>query len=503
MTSRADPGGRLNRVDRLPWLSRLVVPRSDPAAERLRDGRLAGLLYLVAAVYGGLIIIQVPDDRPGQLVLMVLVALIGVGHLATPWHRLPREALHLPMALALLVLSLGYGAALGDLSHWEPAYTLAFGYVGLALGPARGLRWGAVALAGLAVAVLLGRQHEHVLELAAAIGISALLGELIAAAVAVQRRHAGELNRLHSSLAGLLEAEELTDAAALICREAAELLSADGVTVLMAEGPGSSVFVGHGGWGLGSPGYADIRIDIEGEPTATAHAVTTARPLFVPDVARNGLISRRWAERLNAASVLYLPLLGRDEVIGVIPIWWSRPVGSLDSFAEQVTRLLSVQAAPVLERLRRLEDLDKAALTDPLTGVGNRRSFEHALAGLPADAALIICDLDRFKHLNDTLGHAAGDRVLRHFAATAAAAVRSGDLVARIGGDEFALVVHGGRPAADAVLMRMTAQWDSPDGVGFSAGSAVREAGETPAALSERADRSLYEAKRASHRQRL
>jgi diguanylate cyclase (GGDEF)-like protein len=151
----------------------------------------------------------------------------------------------------------------------------------------------------------------------------------------------------------------------------------------------------------------------------------------------------------------------------------------------------------VLERVRQIEDLDLAAVTDPLTGIGNRRAFERRLAELDPDTALVMCDLNRFKELNDTLGHAAGDQVLRIFAAAAAMSIRAGDLVARIGGDEFALLVNGGEPAARAVLDRLRSAWEEPDGVGFSAGLAAHRPGETGEQLSERADQQLYAAKRA------
>jgi diguanylate cyclase (GGDEF)-like protein len=487
---------RTDGAARLPWLVGLVVPRTDQGDEQLRHGRLAGVLYLVSALFALLVVTQVPAHRQFQLMLAGLIAVSGAAFLVVPWDRVAAWVLHIPIGLAFGLLSIGQGALLGDLDHWGPAYPLAFAYIGLVLGPLRCTCWGLIALAGLAGAALLGNQHEDNPELAAAITISALMGELVAVAVAVQRRHGDELKRLHTSLAGLLTADDLKTAVDHISREAADLLQADGVTVLMRENPGSSVFAGEGGWGLGGTGYRDIRIDIGAERTATRKAVLDAEVLFIPDVSKDALFSKRWAERLNVGSVLYLPFLGRDEVIGVMPIWWTRPMRSLDSFAEQVTLLLSVQAAPVLERLRQLEDLDRATLTDPLTGVGNRRAYERALAELPGEAALIICDLDRFKGLNDTHGHAAGDRVLRHFASAAIASARSGDLVCRIGGDEFALVVRGGREAVDAVLGRLEAHWASPDGVGFSAGSAVRRHGEDGAALSERADLALYDVKR-------
>jgi diguanylate cyclase (GGDEF)-like protein len=90
---------------------------------------------------------------------------------------------------------------------------------------------------------------------------------------------------------------------------------------------------------------------------------------------------------------------------------------------------------------------------DPLTGLANRRAFDTALdaalAGGEARFALLLIDVDAFKQINDRYGHSIGDRVLRELAAHASAEVRSGDVLARIGGDELALFAPGaGRDAA-------------------------------------------------------
>lgn len=87
---------------------------------------------------------------------------------------------------------------------------------------------------------------------------------------------------------------------------------------------------------------------------------------------------------------------------------------------------------------------EEQALTDTLTGLANRRALDLRLAGLrrvPSGFALMHLDLDKFKAVNDTLGHAAGDHVLRHVADVLTEELRSGDTVARIGGDEFLLVL--------------------------------------------------------------
>lgn len=114
----------------------------------------------------------------------------------------------------------------------------------------------------------------------------------------------------------------------------------------------------------------------------------------------------------------------------------------------------------VSERKAIEERLSDAAMTDPLTGVANRRAFDAALAarldvasGQPA--VMAIFDLDHFKAVNDRYGHAAGDQVLSDFADVLRDAVRSGDIVARLGGEEFAAVIQGDLDAARIVCERI------------------------------------------------
>ena len=104
-----------------------------------------------------------------------------------------------------------------------------------------------------------------------------------------------------------------------------------------------------------------------------------------------------------------------------------------------------------------------AAMLDPLTGIANRRSFlsdAHQLAkrhlGDPRPTAVLLIDLDHFKSINDRFGHALGDRVLEIFTESARQAVRSSDLLGRLGGEEFAAVLHDtSRDKAVAVAERI------------------------------------------------
>ncbi len=89
---------------------------------------------------------------------------------------------------------------------------------------------------------------------------------------------------------------------------------------------------------------------------------------------------------------------------------------------------------------------EELALTDALTGLRNRRGMDRALSGLLAarhDFAMLHLDLDHFKQVNDTLGHAAGDHVLTEFARMLRDSVRGGDVITRVGGDEFILLFPG------------------------------------------------------------
>jgi two-component system cell cycle response regulator len=154
------------------------------------------------------------------------------------------------------------------------------------------------------------------------------------------------------------------------------------------------------------------------------------------------------------------------------------------------------------------------ALTDSLTGLYNRRYFTAHLDGLMArigegaqGAAVLMVDVDFFKKVNDTYGHAAGDAVLREVALRLARNVRGFDLVARYGGEEFVVVMpETGLPIAIMVAERLRAEIaDKPmslgDGgpeipVSISLGIAVtQERGDGAMALLERADAALYEAK--------
>jgi diguanylate cyclase (GGDEF)-like protein len=173
---------------------------------------------------------------------------------------------------------------------------------------------------------------------------------------------------------------------------------------------------------------------------------------------------------------------------------WLTTIG-LTAGSAVVVRLLS-------ERIERLvAELRLAAATDPLTGLLNRRAFEERLerelartrrTGEPF--GLLLVDVDRFKQLNDRLGHAAGDEALTALAQTLAGAVRAVDTVARIGGDEFAVLLAGtADERARDVADRLTAGAGVPISIGAAS---YGPDGTTADDISRAADAALYAAKR-------
>jgi diguanylate cyclase (GGDEF)-like protein/PAS domain S-box-containing protein len=117
----------------------------------------------------------------------------------------------------------------------------------------------------------------------------------------------------------------------------------------------------------------------------------------------------------------------------------------------------------ILGWTEKVADLNHAARVDQLTELGNRRSFFAALTEREAGGAIVYCDLDLFKPVNDTYGHAAGDALLHLVARRLESCVREGDLVCRLGGDEFAVVCYGASPEeASEVAARIASSLRQP-----------------------------------------
>jgi diguanylate cyclase (GGDEF)-like protein len=215
------------------------------------------------------------------------------------------------------------------------------------------------------------------------------------------------------------------------------------------------------------------------------------------------------------------PLPGEERVIGAIML--ANRFGVVRSFDHDDLRLLDTLAgnASVALQYDRLEQavmqlsvlqeqLHHQAYHDPLTGLANRSLFtdkvREAIAGRRGELAVLFIDLDDFKTVNDSLGHAAGDEMLVSVASRLRSSLRPEDLVARLGGDEFAVMVedpHDAEAAAVRVARRIMEAFVLPVGVGsesvavyVSVGIATSHGGSSSAEeLIRDADVAMYKAK--------
>lgn len=180
--------------------------------------------------------------------------------------------------------------------------------------------------------------------------------------------------------------------------------------------------------------------------------------------------------------------------------------------ARRLVRAAATETAAALDRASSQREVAASASTDPLTGLPNRRYFEEFSSLLSSrrragDAvAVLMIDIDKFKGLNDTYGHPVGDEVLRSVAGAITAAVRDQDVPARIGGEEFAVLLRNPGPEVALEVGERVRQavrdldlrFLGVPTVSVSVGVANATTADEPIeALVERADRALLRAKRA------
>ncbi len=230
--------------------------------------------------------------------------------------------------------------------------------------------------------------------------------------------------------------------------------------------------------------------------------------LSLPDV-----VHRRDRDRLMALHrqhtdrfVMETRLLKPDGTI-----FWGLITGALQRLEDGRPLFYVVMVEDINERKRQETELQHQVSHDALTGIANRRHFLAAVDTALSDrrsrsTAIFVIDLDGFKDVNDRLGHAAGDEVLRQVSARMSEVMRNSDLVARLGGDEFAVLLPGtDREGADVAARKLLAAFQRPfqvEGqtvrVGASLGiSLAPEHARETANLIERADLAMYRAKRA------
>lgn len=255
-----------------------------------------------------------------------------------------------------------------------------------------------------------------------------------------RRREAERVEEIGRVLTSSLDAKEVLET---VIAAVNDVLNVDGASVWLSEGP-----TGRVGRVAASGGTIALPVgttwEIEG-PLEEA-LVANRRPMVIEDLANSGLVPAHLREHLQAGSGMGVPLVVGGQVAGVLSAG-SRNVRHFSSDDTGVMQRLASQASVALENARLHSNLQALSLTDPLTGLPNRRRLqihldkEVAAARRGRALVVVVFDLDDFKHYNDTLGHLAGDDILRAFAQILDDENRAMNLVARYGGDEFVSIL--------------------------------------------------------------
>jgi diguanylate cyclase (GGDEF)-like protein len=269
--------------------------------------------------------------------------------------------------------------------------------------------------------------------------------------------------------------------------------------VIVAALEGSSVRV------IGVSGRADRRL-LESLLPDNSELAQVARGTLDGYVSKGDPLAGAVADRRSrSGSILLLPIKKDLKPVGGVAIWL--PTGREPAGAVRAEIMEAIHnAAARIDRALEADHHKRAASIDPLTGLPNRRGFDQAFTLITAaQGALVYADLDRFKSLNDTLGHPAGDAALVHFARIIREQIRTGDVAGRIGGEEFAVWLPdtslelGARIAERIRLKLGNTPWDwQGRSWPLSASFGVAACPETSRSLENlpaQADSALYQAK--------
>jgi diguanylate cyclase (GGDEF)-like protein/PAS domain S-box-containing protein len=322
-------------------------------------------------------------------------------------------------------------------------------------------------------------------------------------------RPADDRFAMSETLARLLDGASLADALRPVCDTFAWRANGSQVGISWLDGGGRRDAVSTG-------------IDVDMVGGGPAHAADgrgldgTGSPWV--EVRRNGVsitdldLSRLDPDRRAAAQAAGLgaywiePITSGLDEPALITVWTragSRPPLNHALAMETAHRVVEL----ILRWAEQQRQLDHAAFHDPLTGVANRKRFFDAIGSASTGGAVLYCDLDRFKAVNDELGHAAGDELLVAVADRLRGCVRHDDLVARLGGDEFAVLCPGAtRARAGEIAARIEAALSEPFtvagrraevGISVGIGHARHRIGEDTV---DHADQQLYRVKAGRRR---
>ncbi|HEY3436225.1 MAG TPA: sensor domain-containing diguanylate cyclase [Actinotalea sp.] len=491
------------------WLGRLAPVRQGPIARPLSD---AGALRR-GGPFGGIAVVAVVVElvtssstahMPALIGAAASMAVLTIAALALPWRRLPAWCQAFVPLGFFVVIALERHARGGSSSGYPPLVMLPIIWLAI-YGTRRQLATAVLMLVAtlLGPVVVIGPPLYPRTAWGVAlvtIAVAGLGGPLMQRLVEQSRQRAADvaaLGRITRALTGE------SDPRGELCEAAAMVVGAR-FAALFECGPAGSLVATAGTPGLDLDA---LRVDPRTETSATAEVWRTGKRLYVADARADPRASARHAAATGAVAVLFEPITRNGSPTAVLVVGFNRSRPRVPEAALDMIELVGAEISAALERAALLEMLAAQARTDALTGAANRRSWDEALerelarvarTGEPLTVALL--DMDHFKAYNDANGHTVGDALLRDLVAALRTELRTGDVVARWGGEEFALALPTcDLPHAEAIAARLLTV--VPGDQTASIGLALAQPGESPRSLVARADRALYVAKGAGRNQ--
>lgn len=317
-------------------------------------------------------------------------------------------------------------------------------------------------------------------------------------------RHIVETQRLINSVP--LDPDELLR---VICDRSRAITGAPGAIVELVEGD-EMVYRATAGSATGRLG---LRLKVTS--SLSGRCVRLGMPLTCEDTEVDARVDRNACRQVGVRSMIVVPLLDREVPVGVLKVVSDCP-RYFDQTDLEVLEELAGFITDSLTHADRFRRNNHDASHDRLTGLANRHLLVESLERACANAArsgspiaVFFLDLDGFKSVNDTYGHAAGDALLRTVARRLALTVRTGDIVARLGGDEFAIACEGATEddayrilnRVSAAVAEIAASRPEYGRLSASVGVAWRgDDGLTADELLAAADASMYRVKQAGRR---
>jgi diguanylate cyclase (GGDEF)-like protein len=461
-------------------------------------GRMAAVLFALTAVGEILEAFQpgsAGSGRVGDVVVGLGAAGVAIGVWYLPWERWPSVATLSVAPLGLIAIVSGQIWGSFDPFTFGCYFILMFVWVGVT--HPRGVSL-ILALPAAAVYLLVTRlRGGGSLELTSVVELTALcvlVGEMLSwfsserqSVEHIDSDHLMAMESLVRAGAMLASQKDGARVPSIVSNLASQVLRSEGAAVLLPDGDGNFTVAGSARW----PGRVEaIAVTPSEVPRGVIHAESDEPIVVEPDTTLLG-------KDVSRGSVLgFFPLRASGGVVlGALVVILDDPSG-LDGFSGNLGASFAAQAGLTLERLHTTESLLRQTLRDELTGIGNRRFANSVMSQLSPGDALVMVDLNGFKELNDAQGHLAGDLALQRVGKHMQESLRLGDVAARMGGDEFLVVLRAAGPSAFEIARRLRQTWESVGhDVGFSIGIAIHEPGRDPRETLARADAALYEEK--------